>query len=405
MSRFRVLYVSSAIGLGHLSKDLAIAEHLRARLPDVDVLWLAGRPASDALVEAGEAVLPEVLSWRSATDILERVASAGDPDLVDYAYRSMPAWLHNMRVVRRAVRTYDVDAVVGDEAWEIYIPMIVRLLRLAMPFVMITDFVGMKATGSTAFDHLKAYGLNALWTFDRTIFGRGRHSVVFIGEPEDIADEPMGWALPNRREYARDRYTFLGHVLRFDPAAYADRSAVRRRLGYGDEPLVVCSVGGTAVGRELLELCARAYRPLAERLPGVHLVLVAGPRIPTESIAAGEAVDVRGYVPALHEHHACCDVAVGQCGASSTTELMALGTPFIYFPVPGHYEQGLVAGRLERYAVGTRMSLGEATPERLADAIRDAYRRGPRHVPLPVDGARLAAEHIAGALERNVPSA
>ena len=100
----------------------------------------------------------------------------------------------------------------------------------------------------------------------------------------------------------------------------------------------------------------------------------------------------------LFEHHACCDVAVGQCGASSTTELAALGTPFVYFPIDGHFEQEVVAARLARYGVGVRMSLSETTPARLAEAILGEYGRPVNRCPLPVDGARKAAQHIASVL-------
>jgi len=55
----RVLYVSSSIGLGHASKDLAIVGELRRLAPGIEILWVAGRPASDVLRKAGENVLPE----------------------------------------------------------------------------------------------------------------------------------------------------------------------------------------------------------------------------------------------------------------------------------------------------------------------------------------------------------
>ena len=55
----RVLYVSSSIGLAHVSKDLAIAGELRRLDPTLHILWVAGEPASDVLRDAGEYVLPE----------------------------------------------------------------------------------------------------------------------------------------------------------------------------------------------------------------------------------------------------------------------------------------------------------------------------------------------------------
>jgi len=62
-------------------------------------------------------------------------------------------------------------------------------------------------------------------------------------------------------------------------------------------------------------------------------VLVCGPRLPVELVHVPTGSEVRGYLPRLYEMYAGCDVAVVQCGASSTTELSALRKPFIYFPI------------------------------------------------------------------------
>lgn len=397
MGRPKVLYVSSAIGLGHFSKDLAIAGELRALRPDVDVVWLAGHPASDMLTDAGETVLPQAEGWRGGTEIAERTLHNGQLNIVHYIYSSFPAWLHNMRIFARAVKEYGIDVSAGDEAWEVYIPLAARMMRLKIPFVLVTDFVGVDPVTRNPLEHLASYPLNALWSTDGSL-RRSPHSVVFVGEPEDIAERRFGLGMKTRREHAREFYDFVGHVVRFRPADFQDRAAWRQKLGYDDRPLVICSVGGTTVGRELLQLCAQAFGPLRERLSDVHMVLVCGPRLSVDSIRAPEGVDVRGYIPRLYEHHACADVAVGQCGASSTTELAALRTPFIYFPIEGHYEQELVAGRLARWGAGVRMSLSNTTPEMLAEAISRECGRPVSYPPVPVDGARKAAQHIAHAL-------
>ena len=398
MKRPKVLYVSSSIGLGHVSKDLAIAAQLRRLVPDVEILWLAAPPAVDALRAAGEEVLPESSDWRGASRIAERCLRGGRLDLVSYVYRSLPAWAFNAAVFRRVVARRDVDVAVGNEAYEVDIALVTRLLRLDIPFVMIFDFVGTDATIGTLPYRIGSWALNALWSLDRFVY-RGRlHTALFIGELADIPSRPFGWALPDRRAHARACYEVVGHVVRFGPDEYADRAALRRRLGFGDEPLVVCSAGGTSVGRELLQRCAAAVAPLRARVPAVQVVLAAGPRIPVGDIAAPDGVTVLGYVPRLDEFFAACDVAVVQCGASSTTELAALGRPFIYAPIEGHFEQEVVAARLARYGAGRRMSLRETSGADLAGMIHEGLERGGAVTTMPVDGAAKAARHIAASL-------
>ena len=370
-----MLYVSGSIGLGHVSKDLAIAREFRRARPEAEILWLAGNPAAEVLRDAGEHVLPEAERWIGASAIAERCTRNGQLNLVRYVYRSLPSWAVNTRLFRSAVEAHDVDLAVGNEAWEVDIPLVTRTLRLRIPFVMILDFVGVVATAPGILDRLGAWGLSALWTMDRWTYRGDPHSAMFIGEPEDVPLGRLGWGLPDRRRHALAGYEFVGHVIGFRPDEYADRAAWRHTLGYGDEPLIVCSVGGTAIGRRLLELCGQAHALLRERLRGARMVLVCGPRLPVEAIRASNGVEVRGHVPRLYEHFACCDVAVGQCGASSTTELSALRKPFIYFPIDGHYEQELVAARLRRHGLGRRMSLRDTTPEMLADAIHQEYGR------------------------------
>jgi hypothetical protein len=389
----RVLYISSAIGMGHVSKDLAIARELRRGQAGVEIFWLAGPPASTVLRDAGENVIPEVERWIGASGIAERTTRDGQLNLVHYVYRSFPAWAANMRLFRSALKSYDIDIAVGNEAWEVDIPLVLGILRPRVPFVLITDFVGVDTMTPNLLDHAGAYLVNALWAQDKRVYSGRRHSAVFIGEMDDVPARPFGWGLSDRRQHALDHYHFVGHVVNFRPEEVANRAALRSRLGYGAEPLLVCSVGGTSIGRDLLELCGQAFLPLRDRLPGVRMVLVCGPRLPADSLRVPDGVEVREFVPRLYEHYACCDVAVTQCGASSTTELCALGTPFVYFPIDGHFEQELVAGRLARYGVGKRMSLKQTTPEALTDAICDELGR---HAAsrMPVDGAAKAAEQI-----------
>jgi UDP-N-acetylglucosamine:LPS N-acetylglucosamine transferase len=220
--------------------------------------------------------------------------------------------------------------------------------------------------------------------------------VLFVGEPEDVIDRPFGLGLPNRRGYARRYYDFVGYILGFDPSAYADRASVRAALGYDERPLIVCAVGGTSVGSELLDLCASAHPLICERVPDARMVIVCGPRIDPSAIAAPRGVEVRGLVPRLHEHLAASDLAIVQGGGTTTLELTALRRPFIYFPLEGHCEQEIaVPARLARHRAGEQMRRSETTPEKLAAAAARLAGSSAAWPAIPTDGALRAAELIA----------
>ena len=66
---------------------------------------------------------------------------------------------------------------------------------------------------------------------------------------------------------ARKSVDFVGYVLSFNPKEFEDKEAVKAMLGYGKEEIIVCSIGGTSAGRELLDLCAKAFPIIREKLP------------------------------------------------------------------------------------------------------------------------------------------
>jgi len=167
---------------------------------------------------------------------------------------------------------------------------------------------------------------------------------------------------------------------------------VRKKLGYGQEPLVICSIGGTSVGRELLTLCAKAYPIIKEHKPDLRMVLVCGPRLSPETLEVPQGVEVRKYVPDLFEHFAAADLAIVQGGATSTLELSALGRPFLYFPLEGHFEQANVADRLSRHKAGIKMRFSQTSPASLAEKILSHLGKEVRYAPIPLDGAQKAAQ-------------
>ncbi len=393
----RILYICGSLGLGHVVRDLAIAKEIRRLDPGIELLWLASPPATDILASAGESLVPECREYISETSQAEASSRGGRLSLTAYVYRALAAWLHNAAVIGRAARRGRVSAIVGDETYEVVVSHVLGrdVLPAQTPFVLIYDFFGMEVTTRNLLEKIGAWGLNFSWAQERRVTGRGRNAAIFIGEPADVPDRRFGFLLPNRRRYADSHIHFVGYVLGFDPAAVPDRAALRRELGYGEGPLVVCTIGGTSVGRPLLELCGRAHPLAARRLPGLRTVLVCGPRIDPASLDVPSGVERRGLVRELYRHLAASDLAVVQGGGTTTFEVTALRRPFIYFPVTGQSEQEItVAGRLARQRAGVRMSLEETSPAGLAEAIAANIGRAVEPAPMQTDGARPAAEII-----------
>jgi UDP:flavonoid glycosyltransferase YjiC (YdhE family) len=393
----KILFVSWTLGLGHVTRDLAIVQELRRLIPEIEVYWLSCPPASDVLEEAGELVLDDGKKLENDTSLIEQFAEgAHQLNLLRYCVRWAGTWGPNLSVFRQVTERDRYDLVIGDEAYEVVAALLQHKLSLPRPFLTIHDFFGVDPIGNTLLERWAGYLIAR--TFHRPD-PEGIVQFLFAGELEDIVDGRFGWLLPNRKKWAARYCRFLGYILPFSPSDYDDRVAVRTRLGYGTEPLIICSIGGTSIGRHLLELCARTYPLLKQKLPNIRMVLVCGPRLDPQSLDVPEGVELRGYLPALYQHFAASDLAVVQGGGSSTIELTALCRPFVYFPLEEHFEQEIhVAARQRRLGAGIRMRFSATTPQSLAQGILSNIGREPPHPPIKTDGSSVAADIIREAL-------
>ena len=392
----RALYLSSPIGLGHVRRDLAIADAMRDLRPDLEVQWLTQSPVADFLERRGEVVHPASRLLASESGHFE--SESGEHDLHAFAaVRSMDELLvNNFMVFDDLVERESFDLWVGDEAWDLdhFLHECPELKRA--PFVWMTDFVGWMPMldGGAAEAALTAdWNAEMLEHVDRCPTLRDRS--VFIGDPDDVVDLSLGPGLPTARAWTEQHFDFAGHVMgeRPDPER---RDELRRRLGYAEDDVVcLVSVGGSGVGHHLLRRVVAAYPEAARRIPGLRMVAVTGPRIEPASIGAPPGVEVHGFLADLDLHHAACDVAVVQGGLSTTMELTAAGRPFLYFPLGHHFEQQVhVRHRLERHRAGRAMDYRDSDPDRIADELVTALTSPTDYLPVPVDGAGRAAQLV-----------
>ena len=394
--RRRALFVCSPIGLGHVRRDLAIADELRLLRPDLEIDWLTQDPVTRVLAERGERVHP-ASRWL-ASESAHFEAEAGEHDLHAFqALRRMDEiMVANFHVFHDLVteQAYDLWAV--DEGWEIDQFLFDNPELKRAPYVWLADFVGVQPMpdGGPA-ESVLAADFNAERVERQRRHPRLRDRSIFVGNPGDLVSAPLGPGLPTVREFARERYSFAGYVSGFTPPT--DRAALRAELGYRpDERVCLVTVGGSGVGGALLRRVAAAFPAAARRVPGLRMVAVAGPRIDPASVAAPDQVEVRGYLPELHRHLAACDLAVVQGGLTTTMELVAARRPFVYVPLEHHFEQQIhVPQRLAQYRAGRRLAYADTDPDRLADAIATEIDRPVDYRPVETDGAARAAAMLA----------
>lgn len=227
-----------------------------------------------------------------------------------------------------------------------------------------------------------------------------RDRAIFIGEPEDVVDERLGPELPAIRAWTEQHLEFAGYITGFEAHEIADRHALRAEFGYGpDEKVCIVAPGGSAVGAQLLKRAVEALPEVKRRVPGLRMIVIAGPRLDRESVPQTDGLEVHGYVHQLYRQLAACDLAICHGGLSTTMELTAGRRPFLYFPLKNHFEQNLhVHHRLTRHRAGRRMEFDESPLEAVAEAIVEELGRHVDYEPVPTGGAARAAGLIAGLL-------
>ena len=272
------------------------------------------------------------------------------------ALRSMDEILvANFMLFQEVVEEGLYDVIVGDEAWDVDHFWHENPELKRGQHVWLTDFVGflpMPDGGEHEAFLTTDYNAEMIEHVARYPWIRDR--AIFVGNPDDIVADRFGAELPAIRDWTEEHFSFSGYITGFTPPTAEEIPAWRAELGYGDDELVcVVAVGGSGVGRALLDKVIAAYPIVKRQLPGA-----ADGRRGRAAHRPGEfpthpGLEVHGYVDRLYRHLCVCDLAVVQGGLTTTMELAAAKRPFLYFPLGHHFEQNFhVRHRLDRYGAG-----------------------------------------------------
>lgn len=304
---------------GHVEPALNLADALRRRDPDTEIVVLGGeRGLEGELVPARGYPLVTVPSVpmprRPGRDLL-----------------ALPARVR--RTVQRAtevVRDRDIDVVVGFGG-----------------YAAVPGYLAARRTGTPLVIH--EANAHAGWA-NRLGARFTRH--VYASVPDALRGaQPM--ALPLRRAIATlDR-----------PAR---RSEARRLLGLPEEGPVLLVFGGSQGAQRLNATVLEALPDLLEA--GVTVLHSYGSR--------NEPPEPRpGHVPVpfidrMDLAYAAADLAVTRAGAMTCAELSAVGLPAIYVPLPvGNGEQRLNALPVVRAGGGLLVEDADLSAEWLADSV------------------------------------
>ena len=324
---------------GHVNPLLAVADALRAREPDAQILVLGTREGLEARLvpERGYELL-----------LVDKVPFPRRPNRAAAAF---PARFRRaIAQVTRHIRDRGVDVVVGFGGYA-SAPAYVAARRARVP--VIVHEANARPGLANVLGARRAAGVG----------------VAFAGTP--IKGGRVG-GMPLRRE-----------IVDLDRAALRAEAAAHFGLDASRPTLLV--FGGSLGAQRLNEAFSGSWRNVLDA--GWQLVHVMGERAQlADPAVAGYAL--RPYVDRMDLAFALADLIVARAGAATVSEINALGIPAVYVPYAvGNGEQALNAASAVRAGAALLIPDAEFTAERVRSQI----------VPLLADETRRAAMAAAAA--------
>ena len=326
----KVLFFTSPIGLGHATRDIAIAEKLK-HIANDEILFISGGAAYDLISKEGFQALN-----------LYRPP----PFTVDSGkLRNSFVWLMKYiiyykkskkiaeEVIRKDVRKYPL--IVSDED---FASISVSQNTILSKSLFIYDMVEPTASGHGIISNY--CNINIENSVGETHFASG-----FL----HIFEKKMNRSMSNLIKKCdkviipdfgdnRANLVYVGPIVR---EVKSDRMSLRNNLGFTRKTILVCA-GGTDGGRHLIQKSLEAYGNLKKRLD-VDLVLVPGPNL---ELNDSDDFYNLGFVDNLHEYIYASDLVISLAGRSTIDESTVYGTPGIFIPIKNHFEQEQNAIRL-----------------------------------------------------------
>ena len=295
-----ILFFTSPIGLGHATRDIAIAEKLQSN----DILFASGEGASRLIERNGY----------KALDVYRPEKFVVQSGQLQHSFKWLMgyySYYKRCKVAAKEILEKNGGLIVSDEDFA----SIAVGEEMGRKRVLITDVT------ETHFTTGPASMIEKKMNKSMRKMMQACDCVII----PDCGDD-------------KDNIKYVGPIVR---QASADRDALRKRFGFEKRTILV-SIGGTDAGRYLIEKTIEIHDKMQEKLDS-ELVIVSGPSL---QLSDSQKYRNLGFVDNLHELVYAADLVISLAGRSTMDESMAYGTPGIFIPIKGHFEQEEGAARL-----------------------------------------------------------
>lgn len=338
-----VTFFSSPIGLGHATRDAAIANYFE----NISSKFVTGNGAAKFFVKCNF----DVNDVYNPPRFNVQNGSLQNP--LKWLWKYYRYYNDCKSISKKVITKYKPKLVVSDEDF--------ASLSIAqeknIPTILITDILETRFT--------KGFG--------RLIEKKMNRSM------KDIIQKCNTVILPEFGNN-KDNIKRVGPIVR---QTSSTREELRKKFEFNQKTILV-SIGGTDAGQFLIQKILKIMPNLDKNS---EIVIVSGPSLKENY---DKKIRNLGFVQNLHELIYASDVIVSLAGKSTIDESKAYGTPGIFIPIKGHFEQEDNAKK-EGFSYLDLENLEELISQKLNQ----------KRNPITTDGAQKAYEILNEFLRSN----
>ena len=284
-------FFSSPIGLGHVTRDIAIVNNLK----NISINFVTG---------SGAAKILKKLEYK-VNDIYNPPSFIVDNGILN----NQTKWLWNYfqyyknckKISEKIIKINNSDLIISDEDFA----SLTVAQNLKIPNILITDVLETKFTKGIA----------------SLIERKMNKSMMKIIKNCDVVIIP-------EEGHDQDNIKRVGPIVR---EINFSREELREKFSFNKTTIII-SIGGTDAGLFLIE---KSIESILKINQDIEIVVISGPAI------GKKFSNVRnlGFIDNLHELIFASDLIISLAGKSTIDEAKVYGTPGIFIPIKGHFEQ------------------------------------------------------------------
>ena len=328
-------FFSSPIGLGHVTRDIAIVNNLKG----IPINFVTGSGAAKILkkleFKVNDAYKPPSFTVK------------------DGILNNQTKWLWNYyqyyknckNISEKILKKNNSGLIISDEDFA----SLTVAQNLEIPNILITDVLETKFTKGIA-------------SFIERKMNRSMMDIIKNCDAVIIPEEGDN----------QDNIKRVGPIVR---KINCSREELREKFSF-NKITVVISIGGTDAGLFLIDKAIKAILKINQN---IEIIVVSGPAVNKKFLN----VKNLGFVDNLHELIFASDLIISLAGKSTIDEAKAYGTPGIFIPIKDHFEQEDNA-KIEGFVFEDINRLDELILEKLEE----------KRNKVNTDGTKLASEII-----------